>query len=56
MKARSAKKLNILKDDLRVLSENLKIPSVIPLFWDNKMESGQKVEEAYSEANFAKTG
>lgn len=47
-------KLNILKDDLRVLSENLKIPSVIPYFGITKWNPGKKVEEAYSEANFAK--
>lgn len=47
-------KLKLLREDLQNLSETLKIPSVIPYFGITKWSPGKKVEEAYSEANFAK--
>lgn len=47
-------KLTSLNERLVQLSEKLKVPKIIPYFGITEWNHGKKVEEAYSEANFAK--
>lgn len=48
------RKMQTIKLQLIKVSESLKIPKIQPYFGVTKWEPGKKVEEAYSEANFAK--
>ena len=43
-----------LLQQLQKVSDALKIPKILPYFGVTRWEPGKKVEEAYSEANFAK--
>ena len=48
------RKIQTINLQLIKVSESLKIPKIQPYFGVTKWEPGKKVEEAYSEANFAK--
>ena len=48
------RKIETINLQLIKVSESLKIPKIQPYFGVTKWEPGKKVEEAYSEANFAK--
>lgn len=53
-KDRVRDKINNLESKLIKLSENIRVPKIIPYFGITEWSPKKKIEEAYSEANFAK--